>query len=214
MEREAPETMAIAELAERAGTTHRTIRYYVSEGLLPPPGGRGQRRVYTADHLLRLQAIQQLKKAFLPLREIRRRMATMTADEMLRLANPSTEDVPSDRLARIAPLLTGGSSSGPVPMEAAPGRGVPYVASRLDHAIYRPIPSTQHGLRRTGPSGATESSTSDLAATADEVWHRVTLAPGVELHFRPSRDRRRDEAIAHLIRAATSLLATAPLPPE
>src|SRR5438045_3652795 len=35
--------LTIAELAARAGVTPRTIRYYVAEGLLPPPGGRGQR---------------------------------------------------------------------------------------------------------------------------------------------------------------------------
>ena len=55
--------LSIAELAERVGLTRRTIRFYVAEGLLPPPGGRGQRRVYSSEHLIRLRAIQRLKEA-------------------------------------------------------------------------------------------------------------------------------------------------------
>ena len=34
---------SISELAEAAGVSTRTIRYYVSEGLLPPPVGSGTR---------------------------------------------------------------------------------------------------------------------------------------------------------------------------
>ena len=66
--------IGIAELAQRAGVTPRTIRYYVAEGLLPPPGGRGQRRAYGPEHLERLETIRQLKAAYLPLHEIRRRL--------------------------------------------------------------------------------------------------------------------------------------------
>ncbi|MDP9381147.1 MAG: MerR family DNA-binding transcriptional regulator [Chloroflexota bacterium] len=39
MRNESVEVMGISELAERAGVSLRTVRYYVSEGLLPPPGG-------------------------------------------------------------------------------------------------------------------------------------------------------------------------------
>lgn len=68
------QSMGIAELAHRAGVTPRTVRYYVAEGLLPPPGGQGQRRAYGPHHLERLEAIRALKAAYLPLHEIRRRL--------------------------------------------------------------------------------------------------------------------------------------------
>lgn len=210
MEREAPVILTIAELAERAGTTRRTIRYYVSEGLLPPPGGQGQRRVYTMDHLLRLRAIQRMKEAFLPLREIRRRLARMTPDEVRRLAHPSAEEPQRDRLAQVATLLATVSPPGATPIGAAPGLGASYVASQLDQTIHRSIRPIQTSLRGVGTSSPEETTPIELDATADDIWHRVTLAPGVELHYQPSRDRRRHEAIAHLIRAAMSLLATAP----
>ena len=66
--------MGIAELARKAGVTPRTIRYYVVEGLLPAPAGQGQRRAYGQVHLDRLEAIRELKAAYLPLHEIRRRL--------------------------------------------------------------------------------------------------------------------------------------------
>src|SRR5688572_29806074 len=64
----------LAELAEAAGVSIRTVRYYIAEGLLPPPEGAGPRSAYTAGHLDRLRLIGRLKDAYLPLREIRRRL--------------------------------------------------------------------------------------------------------------------------------------------
>jgi hypothetical protein len=46
------------------------------------------------------------------------------------------------------------------------------------------------------------------------VWHRIALAPGVELHYQPSGDRQRDAVIARLIREATGLLASLPPTPR
>ena len=65
---------SIGELAERAGVSTRTIRYYVSEGLLPPPEGGGPNSRYTSAHLDQLEIIGRLKAQYLPLKEIRRRL--------------------------------------------------------------------------------------------------------------------------------------------
>lgn len=64
--------MRIGELAERAGVTHRTVRYYESIGLIPPGEreGNGQ-HYYTQETVARLQKIDQLKKLGLSLEEIR-----------------------------------------------------------------------------------------------------------------------------------------------
>ncbi len=66
--------MGLMELAAAAGVSVRTVRYYIAEGLLPPPEGGGPRAAYTPDHLDRLRLIGRLKAAYLPLREIRRRL--------------------------------------------------------------------------------------------------------------------------------------------
>src|SRR6266511_4916192 len=64
----------IGQLAEIAGVTPRTIRYYTAEGLLPRPDARGQYALYGEEHLLRLRLIAQLKAAYLPLGEIKARL--------------------------------------------------------------------------------------------------------------------------------------------
>jgi DNA-binding transcriptional MerR regulator len=75
----------IGELAEKAGVTQRTIRYYTAEGLLPAPDTRGRYALYTTDHLNRLQLIARLKEAYLPLEEIKGHMSELTAEQVREL---------------------------------------------------------------------------------------------------------------------------------
>jgi MerR family copper efflux transcriptional regulator len=62
--------LRIGELAEQAGVTTRTIRYYESMGLLQPVEREGGFRSYTDDALRRLHKIDALKKLGLTLEEI------------------------------------------------------------------------------------------------------------------------------------------------
>lgn len=52
--------MSIEELSERSGITVRTIRYYQTKKLLPPPEREGRRSWYRDQHLERLGLITQL----------------------------------------------------------------------------------------------------------------------------------------------------------
>jgi DNA-binding transcriptional MerR regulator len=52
--------LTIDQLAERTGTTVRTIRYYAGRGLLPPPQLRGRTGLYGPDHLARLELVSEL----------------------------------------------------------------------------------------------------------------------------------------------------------
>lgn len=74
VDREEQGAYSIGELAEEAGVSTRTIRYYVSEGLLPPPAGAGPNSRYTDAHREQLEIIGRLKQQYLPLKEIRRRL--------------------------------------------------------------------------------------------------------------------------------------------
>ncbi len=79
----------IHELAERAKTTVRTIRYYTDEGLLPQPELQGKYAYYRQEHLERLELIRQMKEAYLPLREIRQVLLNLTDSEVhQRLSEP------------------------------------------------------------------------------------------------------------------------------
>jgi len=65
------EKMRIGELAQKAGVTPRTIRYYENLGLLHPSEREGSGfRYYTANELARLQKIDCLKELGLTLEEI------------------------------------------------------------------------------------------------------------------------------------------------
>jgi hypothetical protein len=58
---------------------------------------------------------------------------------------------------------------------------------------------------------ARESSDRDKTPDADvgaSTWHRVALAPGVELNYQLTGDRLRDSAVLRLIRNARQILKT------
>jgi MerR family transcriptional regulator, copper efflux regulator len=63
--------MRIGDLAEQAGVTQRTVRYYESIGLLAPGKRQGHgHHYYTEETLARLRKIDQLKRLGLSLEEI------------------------------------------------------------------------------------------------------------------------------------------------
>ncbi|MFE8946024.1 MerR family transcriptional regulator [Streptomyces sp. NPDC007856] len=73
--------LTIDELAARAGVTVRTVRFYGSKGLLPPPM-IGPRRVghYGPDHLARLALIEELQQQGMTLSAIERYLGQLPAD--------------------------------------------------------------------------------------------------------------------------------------
>ncbi|MEW1654593.1 MULTISPECIES: MerR family transcriptional regulator [unclassified Streptomyces] len=73
--------LTVDELAARAGVTVRTIRFYSTRGLLPPPE-IGPRRVgrYGPDHLSRLALIEELQHQGLTLSAIERYLAQLPPD--------------------------------------------------------------------------------------------------------------------------------------
>ena len=68
----APARYTVDQVAELTRTTVRTIRWYQSEGLLPPPERAGRVAMYDAEHLARLEAIRDLQVHGLTLTAIRR----------------------------------------------------------------------------------------------------------------------------------------------
>src|SRR3954452_6968426 len=110
--------MSIGELADAAGLSRRAIRFYVQQGLLPAPTGRGRGRHYDGTHLQALRRIAEIQAA-------------------------------GHSLDAIRMILKGHAA----PMPAAP-----------------PIPG-QDGMPKRRP------------ALSAELWTRLRLADGLELHF-------------------------------
>ena len=86
-----PDRYTLSELEELTGISGRTIRYYITEGLLMPAYGRGPSATYDDDHLLRLQAIGRLKEQRKPLRDIRAELEQLTTDDLSLMVNAHVE---------------------------------------------------------------------------------------------------------------------------
>ncbi|PRW63214.1 MerR family transcriptional regulator [Actinopolyspora mortivallis] len=80
MLRTADEELTIDELASRSGVTVRTVRFYASRGLLPPPRLRGRVGLYGADHLARLELIRELQNLGFTLNAIERHLERLPSD--------------------------------------------------------------------------------------------------------------------------------------
>ena len=154
----------IGELATLAGVTPRTIRYYVSIGLLPSPGQSGPGTRYGEGHLARLRLIRRLQREHLPLGEIAVRLeglddvAVEAALAIEDLGPAQGEESAIGGRRRCRPLASLGARSGPrvgprlhQPIEggagqatdAGPRAGCSAPAPRIDQGdcLSRPRPS-------------------------------------------------------------------------
>lgn len=197
--------MTLAELTDAADVSTRTVRYYIAEGLLPPPEGAGPASVYTAGHLARLRLIQRLKAAYWPLKEIRRRLAGLSDTEV----EAALEDLD------VAP------EAAPSRADAAMAPARDYLAVLEQRATYRtePLPlrepvqpapavsfpaAPHRGARR-------EESVHDLDLVPDDaegsLWRRIPLGEDAELVISERAYTRHRERIEWLIRWARKVFA-------
>jgi len=106
------ERYALTELADLAGVTPRTVRYYLAQGLLPAVGQTGPGAKYDERHLARLRLIRRLQIEHLPLAEIRRRMDDLTDDQIRDLAGAGEPEPPRESALEYLRGVLGG---GPLP---------------------------------------------------------------------------------------------------
>src|SRR4051812_12613594 len=72
--------LTVDELAARTGMTVRTVRFYASEGLLPPPQRRGRIAYYDSRHRMRLDLVRTLQEHGYTLSAIQRVLARIPQD--------------------------------------------------------------------------------------------------------------------------------------
>jgi DNA-binding transcriptional MerR regulator len=176
-------------LCERADVTVRTVRYYISEGLLPPPSGSGPAARYGQAHLDRLAVIAMLKDRYLPLREIRRTLDTLTAPDIAAMAAAAADSL----AAETGPMA-------PTP-PAAPIR-----AATSRHRVHEPTPAddyiatvlnqqpTRTHLPRTPPTPDARS------------WKRVPISGDAELLVDEATWHRKREQLESLVTWAQRIL--------
>lgn len=198
--------MTLAELTEAADVSTRTVRYYIAEGLLPPPEGAGPSSVYTAGHLARLRLIQRLKAAYWPLKEIRRRLAGL-GDAEVETALLELEVTPEPASSRADATM-------------APARD--YLAVLEQRARYRTEPLPLHEPTAPSPAVSFPSAPYPVSPPDDEVlsearlvperevgslWRRIPLGEDAELVISERAYTRHRERIDWLIRWARKVFA-------
>lgn len=97
--------MRIGELAERAGTTTRTLRYYESRGLLPARRGVNGYRTYDEDDLRLLQQIRTLQDFGFDLEETRPFVECLQAGHPAGDSCPASLVVYRSKLAELDALI-------------------------------------------------------------------------------------------------------------
>lgn len=88
-----PHRYGLPDLERETGVPGRTIRFYITQGLMPPALGRGPSATYDLGHLLRLQAIKSLKADHLPLEEIKERLGDLSDRDLTTLLQVQTRPV-------------------------------------------------------------------------------------------------------------------------
>lgn len=224
--------LTIEELAERVAVPVRTIRFYITEGLLPGPGGRGKAAVYGEEHLLRLQLIRRLVDQHLPLKEIRERLSALSVSDVRAilaeeqrqeeaareggqalspreyvsnlLARAKLARLPSEP-ARAAAAPPATAKAGPL---GAPDVGPSCAAESVDQPAHTSIRRTDRpqvgGLARRLEEGARAYRSYQDSSTG--LWRRWELAPGVELHIRGDVEKAYPERMQRLLRDIRELL--------
>lgn len=187
-------TYTMADLCDLADVSPRTVRYYISQGLLRAPAGSGPVARYDEGHLARLRLVRRLQREHLPLAEIRARLAALTDEEAVARAEGPPEPPSGSALDYVRSLLGPGLPAAPSPARlgvtpsSGPGAVPPALASRP----------------RSSPGRAAAPSSSPTPERSS--WERIALTPDIELNVRRPLDRSQNRAVARLIEAARRIL--------
>ena len=196
---------SLTELAGLAGVTPRTVRYYMSQGLLPSSGSSGPGAKYDDAHLARLLLVRKLQREHLPLAEIRQRLAGLDDAAIASLADqpPGLADPQDSALDYIRRVL------GPRP--ASPKRML---------ADLRPPPgytlAAEPGTVDPMPAAIVRSPINLGVEPAPgrsferSQWERIPLAPDIELHVRRPLPRPLSKQVDRLVSIARDLLEEDP----
>ncbi len=193
---------SLKELCQLAGVSERTVRFYIVQRLLDPPIGPKSQSRYTQEHLLRLQINRRLKDMYWPLREIKKVLIGKSQAELQALAQtiglpPTQPDrkeqniMPTMETVLLPAILLGQSEEMSLSFSPAARiemRGPGFFPNRTT------LP--QIGLN---PPPIFNENQEPLS----NVWERISIAPGIELHLESSiasQHREILEALAKEIR--------------
>jgi len=202
------ETHTLNDLARLAGVTPRTVRFYVSQGLLPPASRPGPGPNYAPAHLGRLRLIRRLQRQHLPLAEIRGRLETLTDDEIGQLLE-QPQQPQSSALEYVREQL--GRGDWTIGANASMPASGP--STRAQAKAAAPMAIAQ--MLATGPALARQAQAISPAAAPNpdhppdrSTWERIELTRDVEIHVRRPLDRHTNRALEKVVEFAREALAS------
>ncbi len=212
----AEKTYSITELTDLTDVTERTVRYYITLGLLPKPEGIGRWSHYTEEHLNRLTLIRKLQEGHMPLSEIGEFIKALDAQE--------AEAKASQRHGFGEKLRKKGKGEKAGPRRRSQRRTQ---RRRTPATRRRRRPIGGRSTRRRSPSRSSSRSVERQLARpssprivprrersaqseTSEVgqrtrWEHIVLAPGVELNVKVTRSGKQKAAVEALIERAKEL---------
>jgi DNA-binding transcriptional MerR regulator len=192
----------ISELAERTGVSTRTIRYYIEEGLLPQPEIQGKYAVFNDDYMVRLNLIKFLKDAYLPLKEIKRILDSLSVPETRDLVE-KFEQNPTLAMSELMTNFAELSSPSSVKYEfksTEQSSARDYIQEVLQR---NQVAAREPKVNSSSPAPAPQVMRSPEPVS--ESWQRVELAPGIELNIRQPLSLKVRKQVAELIETARKI---------
>jgi len=177
---------SLSELADLVGVTPRTIRFYITQGLMPGVGVPGPGAKYDDGHLARLRVIKRLQAEHQPLAEIRRQLETLDDATITALAAKAAPEPPADSALDYIRRLTAPTQ---------PSRALYLREAGPPLAAAQPSPSPE--LHQGNPA---------TPRLERSQWERIDLAPDIELHIRRPLPRSTAKRVDRLIEIARDLL--------
>lgn len=177
---------SLTELADLGAVTPRTVRYYISQGLLPSPVTTGPGAKYDDTDLARLRLIKRLQREHQPLAEIRKVLDGLDDEGILRAESDVT----------------------PVPPESA----LDYLSrvNVMRRTAEAPIAGAYLPMTAPTDPAAPAPPATDEVRLERSQWERIELATDVELHVRRPLARSTAKRVDRLISIARDLLEEDP----
>jgi DNA-binding transcriptional MerR regulator len=182
----------LTELANLAGVSPRTVRYYIAQGLLPAVGASGPGAKYSKSHLARLRVIKRLQREHQPLAEIRRQLETLDDESILAIAAEPVPGPPPDSALNYIRRVT------------APAHRVSEPA--LLRRAYAPRLMSIDVSASAAPLPTPDQPPDATLRLERSQWERLSLGPDVELHIRRPLPRSTSKRVDRLVEIARDLL--------
>ena len=190
----------LAELVQATGLSPRTIRYYITQGLIQAPGREGRSTRYPEPTLARLRLIVELRDRNLSLAQIRAQLADMSDSEAEMLAGQRLDESRTRYLDRDIRALA----------------AAPRTLHRLDLAAsgdevlaFRAARDEPRRLQLSlGEDLRNDEARSQRFATGvgeRSQWEHIRITGDIELHVRRPLSRRDNRIVDRLMALAREL---------